>query len=164
VGSAGSRAASLAGEVALGAGATVVLVTGSGMGGFGSAPTIVHAENMPQAAFPAAPSLGAAPGVDSGSVTAGSVARIRSDADGGDGAPIVIAEAPTGELLVDMPPAPTGSSSLPTFPQPPLPSHPGHTLVQAVGQQPAAAMTVVVAGVTAQAVAQSLPALPLISR
>jgi RNA polymerase sigma-70 factor (ECF subfamily) len=39
----GSRIQEMAGEIALGAGATVVLVTGSGMGGFGSAPAIAHA-------------------------------------------------------------------------------------------------------------------------
>jgi len=160
VGGAGSRLGQFAGEVALGAGATVVLVTGSGLGGFGSAPTIVHAQT-PQAAFPAAPAVGAAPALDAG----GSVGRIRSDADGRDAAPIVIAQAPSGGLLVDMPPAPAGSSTLPDLPSPPpVPSHPGRTLLQAVSAQTTASITVVVAEVAAQSSAAAVPALPLISR
>lgn len=163
VGGAGARIGQLAGEVALGAGATVVLVTGSGLGGFGSAPTIVHAQNTPQTAFPAAPALaGGAPALHAGTGSA----RIRSDADGRDAAPIVIAEAPTGELLVDMPPAPADSASLPGLPTttPALPNHPAHILVQSVSHQPAAAMTIVIADVTSQSAAPALPALPLISR
>jgi hypothetical protein len=39
----------MAGEIALGAGATVVLVTGSGLSGFGSAPALAHAATPPVA-------------------------------------------------------------------------------------------------------------------
>jgi RNA polymerase sigma-70 factor, ECF subfamily len=161
LGSAGSRVGQLAGEVALGAGATVVLVTGSGLGGFGSATTIVHAENTPQTAFPAAPAVGAPVAIAGGS--GGATARIRSDGDGSDSTPIVIVQAPGGELLVDMPPAPTGSS-LPGLPPPPaVPSHPGHYLLQFAAQQPTAGLSAAIAAAV-QPSALTLPALTLLSR
>jgi RNA polymerase sigma-70 factor (ECF subfamily) len=73
LGAAASRTQQLAGEIALGAGATVVLVTGSGLGGFGSGATVAHAAAPPVLAI-TVPDLpgstvdsAAAPRVDSAS-------------------------------------------------------------------------------------------------
>lgn len=160
LGSAGSRAASLAGEVALGAGATVVLVTGSGLGGFGSAPTIVHAQTLPQAAF-GAPAGGTAPAAS----VAGGATRVRNDGDDrAQTAPIVIVgPAPGAALVFDMPPAPSGSpvAGLPQAPS--LPSHPAHTLLQSLPQEPTSGMAVAISSAVAP-LATTLPALPLLSR
>lgn len=164
VGAAGSRATQLAGEVALGAGATVMLVTGSGLGGFGSAPTIVHAQTPPVPFSAALAPAAAAPVAGAGS---GAWSPIRSDnGERGDGAPIVLV-APAapggGELLVDMPPAPQ-QSTLPGLPESPaVPSHPGHTLLQALTQQPAVGLNAVVSSVAGPALSLATPPLVLLS-
>jgi len=164
VGQLGTRTQALAGEIALGAGATVVLVTGSGLGGFGSAPTIAQA---------AAPSSVAAPGasvpdVQMTNATPGAVrdwgrtGSYGSKDHTGTHMPAAIALA--ANLVPDAPDA--GNPSLPVTPTPPsLPDPPRWVTVPSV---PAPSVTIVanvVGGtLTGFAVPHSIPSLSLISK
>ena len=166
----GSRSQQLAGEIALGAGATVVLVAGGSIGGLGNAPTVVQAAAppvlaAPSPAGPGAVALAATPRVDA--VRDWS----RGGPHGSDRDPVVVVVMPpdvaTAAELVPQTPDPSGTQ-LPVNP----PSHPslsdaGRQVQKAVPTAPSmSVLGNVPGGSTAGAtVAQAAPVgLPLLSR
>lgn len=162
-GSLGSRTQQLAGEVALGAGATVVLVTGSGLGGFGSGPTVA------QAAAPAtAITLPTAPGE-----TIAPVATPRVDAqrswqgdDPAPASPVIaaadVAAAVAGITLL----APDTDGAAPQLPLAPTRPTLRGTVRQIAATAPGATTAVSVAGAVAVATLPQAvsPALHLLSK
>jgi RNA polymerase sigma-70 factor, ECF subfamily len=159
-----SRTTQLAGEIALGAGATVVLVTGSGLGGFGSA-------TVAQAAAPASVSVPAFPD----STPAMGTPRVNGvrDWSGGDaaapatGSPDTVSTliAAVADVAAD---APDGSGSGLPVPPPPSPSL-SDTVRRLSGSLPVASTAVVATVVSTSAPATTVSkavavSLPLISR
>jgi RNA polymerase sigma-70 factor (ECF subfamily) len=141
ISSLGSRVQHLAGELALGTGATVVLVTGSGLGGFGSAPTIAHAETAaPAMVASSVPSIVTTP-MAPRLASVRDWARQGEDPAGGAGALTAPAMVAAAAMLVAAPPNASATSRLPA-PPPARPSLPdvGRHLTGAV---PPAATTAV---------------------
>ncbi|HXA28287.1 MAG TPA: sigma-70 family RNA polymerase sigma factor [Candidatus Angelobacter sp.] len=155
---AGSRGQQLAGEIALGAGATVVLVTGSGLGGFGGASTIAHAATAPAALALVAPAA-AAP---SALVATPRVDAVHDWSHGSPQAPqpSVVAMPPAATTAVDLvPSAPDPSQTQLPFNPPPQPSlrDAGHK-VQKTVPSPSTAMLSNVPGMAAVGV--TVPQIP----
>ena len=160
----GTRSQALAGEIALGAGATVVLVTGSGLGGFGSAPTIAQAA-APPAAIAQDVSFPAAPTATAGAVRDWGRPGSRGSHDDTT-APLPAAIALVAATLVaDTPDA--GNPSLPATPAPPSLPDPTRTTIS-VPSVPAPSVAIVAnalgRALTGLAVPHSIPSLSLLSR
>jgi RNA polymerase sigma-70 factor (ECF subfamily) len=163
----GARTQEMAGEIALGAGATVVLVTGGGIGGFGSAPTIAQA---------AAPPALLAPSYDSPAVGAPPAAAPRIDAvrdwsrtgSHDAGAPTVVPMPPMDATAADLLPAApdTSGTQLPVAAPAPSIGHPGRQIKQSLPQGSASQLSSALnaaAAVSAPQVAVPV-ALPLLSK
>jgi hypothetical protein len=161
----GSRTQQLAGEIAIGAGATVVLVTGTGLSGLGSAPTVVAA---------AAPPVLTAPTLSNPAVVAMATPRVDAVRDwsrgshGSDGDPAVLMPPAitTAAQLVAQTPAPS-DTQLPVAP----PAHPSiHDTGRQLKQAMAAPSTSVLSNLPSVAapsvaVPQGVPVgLPLLSK
>jgi RNA polymerase sigma-70 factor (ECF subfamily) len=163
VGAAASRTQQLAGEIALGAGATVVLVTGSGLGGFGSGATVAHAAAPPVLAI-TVPDL---PGsiVDSAAAPRVDSARDWSRGSTGDAGSGSFAATVLTTISDASPAADAGTSDLPLA----TPSRPSlrDAARQARGATPvvqAAALAGTVSGGAPLVLPQLLVALPLLSK
>jgi len=166
----GSRIQEMAGEIALGAGATVVLVTGSGLGGFGSAPAIAHAAAPPamvadavtDASGPSSSLTAPAPRIDSARDWA------RHTSDSGSQVPVVpVIVAGDGDLLAATPSTPSDTPLPVPTPSRPSLGDPGRQLNKALPAAPST--TAVTSTVSPTLPAVTIPqagnvALPLLSK